>query len=87
MCLGRFVVGPRSQMWRLGPGIDFLGFDPAGLQFWNAYRDRSEQFWHLPYGRRNPPWTPYIASARSLLNVYLKLELCRRSRFFYLDFP
>ena len=33
MCLGRFVVGPRSQMWRLGPGIDFLGFDPAGLYF------------------------------------------------------
>ena len=33
MCLGRFVVGSRSQMWRLGPGIDFLGFDPAGLYF------------------------------------------------------
>ncbi len=36
MCLGRFVVGPpapRSQMWRVGPGIDFLGFDPAGLYF------------------------------------------------------
>ena len=33
MCLGRFVVGPRSQMWRVGPGIDFLEFDPAGLYF------------------------------------------------------
>ena len=39
MCLGRFVVGPRSQMWRVGPGIDFLGFDPAGLYLYRENVD------------------------------------------------
>ena len=33
MCLGRVVVGPRPQMWWVGPGINLLGFDPAGLYF------------------------------------------------------